>query len=281
MSTPEFAERVASPLTQQIQALTQDLEWTLAHFTFVADVTTLAQECDIAHSPAMSVASCHRYTLPALAFLGDSADLLANYASFLSDPGSEAYLLVNEEQRAVVSAAFTILEDIPEWQMVFRGDAAELDTGTAVALHEKDLPAMRALAAAEALKAFEKDPLASGPAFGIWEGRTLLAMATTHLQLPGAAEIGNIVTRTAYRGRGYAAAVTSALVQALSAQDLCVFLMVYQSNAPAIRLYQHLGFEIARPMHLLRCSIAAPTENATAPDGDTNAAPALSIGGPS
>lgn len=257
--------RPTSPLASQIQALTQDLEWTLAHFTFVADVTTLAQECDIAHSPAMSVASCHRFALPALAFVGDSAALLANYATFLADPGSEVYLMVNEEQRAVVNEAFTILEATPEWQMIFRGDPATLAPGPAAALEAKDLPAMRALAEAEALPAFEKDPLASGPAFGVWEGRTLVAMATTRLTIPGVAEIGNIVTRAKYRERGYGAAVTSALAQALAAKGLCVFLMVYQNNATAIRLYERLGFETVRPMYLLRCRLKAPESEDTVP----------------
>ena len=47
-----------SPLASQIESQTRDLDWTLAHFTFVANVTTLAAECDIAHSPTMSVANC-------------------------------------------------------------------------------------------------------------------------------------------------------------------------------------------------------------------------------
>ncbi|MGC9347263.1 MAG: hypothetical protein ACP5JG_03910, partial [Anaerolineae bacterium] len=92
----------SSPLASEIEAKTRDLDWTLAHFTFVANVTTLASACDIAHSPAMSVASCRTLPERALAFVGESPDLLATYAAFLADPGTEVDLLVNEDQRSIV-----------------------------------------------------------------------------------------------------------------------------------------------------------------------------------
>lgn len=244
-----------SPLTNQISEKVQDLDWTLAHFTFVADVTTLANECDIAHSPAMSVASCHRLPVLALAFMGDSPELLANYATFLAEPGNEVYLLVNEEQRAAVEGAFEVLEVTPEWQMVFKGTEESLDPGPAEPLTIKDIPAIQALAKTEGLSMLEKDPLACGPAFGVWRRRQLISMATTRIRVPGAAEIGNIVTHKDYRQQGYGSAVISALVKSLREQALQVFLMVYQTNAEAIRVYEKLGFEIVRPMYLMHCVI--------------------------
>ncbi len=255
MSETGSGGRAPSPLTAQIQTLTQDPEWTLAHFTFVADVTALADECDIAHSPAMSVASCRSLPFNALAFLGESPELLANYAAFLVDSGSEAYFLVNETQRQVVHTAFSVLEEIPEWQMAFNGDLSRLGSEPAVPLRIKDLPAMQTLAQAEGLMALEKEPFAHGPAFGIWDGGKLVAMSTTHLRVPGAAEIGNIVTLAGHRNRGYGTAVVSALVRHLHDEKLKIFLQVYQSNAPAIRLYEKLGFERVRPMYLMRCLI--------------------------
>jgi len=244
-----------SSLAHQIEAQTRDLEWTLAHFTFVADVTTLVDECDIAHSPGMSVATCHRLPLPALAFVGESADLLANYATFLMDPGSDVYLLVNETQRPVVEAAFKVMETTPEWQMVFQSDVDALAPGPAEPLDERDLPAMQSLAEAGGLTMLERDPLASGAAYGVHKGRKLVSMATTRLQVPGAAEIGNVVTHKDHRRKGYASAAVAALVRALSAEGLCVFLQVFQENASCITMYQKLGFEIVRPMYLMRCVV--------------------------
>lgn len=250
----ETAPRPSS-LAKQIEAQTQDLEWTLANYAFVASVTSLASVCDVAHSPGMSVASCHRLPLTSLAFVGHSADLLANYATFLTNPGSDVYISVNESQREIVTAAFDVQEVIARWQMVFRGDIEALDSGTAVPLAEQDESAMRTLANTGGLTLLEHDPLAVGPAFGVRRGRRLLAMATTCVQVPGAVQIGNAVTHKDQRRKGYARASISALVKDLATQDVCVFIQVHQDRPNCIALYKKLGFEIIRPMYLIRCIV--------------------------
>ena len=242
----------SSPLSKQIEAQTQDVEWTLANYAFVANVTALANECDIAHSPGMSLASCHRLPFTSLAFVGDSVDLLANYAMFLTDPGSDVYLVVNQEQRPVVEAAFDVQEVIPQWQMVFRGDVETLAPGLAVPLDASDEAAARALAEAGGLTGLARDLLAGGPAFGVRKGRRLVALATTHVQLPGAAQIGHVVTHKDQRRQGYATAVIAALVKTLATDGVCVFLQVHQDQHHCIALYKKLGFEILRPMYWMR-----------------------------
>jgi len=244
-----------SSLAHQIEVLTQNLEWTLEHYAFVADVTSLADECDVAHSPGMSLASCHRFPLPVLAFAGESTDLLGNYATFLMDPGSDVYVVANADQRPLVETAFDISEVFPQWQMVFLGDASALDPGPAVALAAQDEPAIHVLSETNGLRWIERDPLAAGPAFGVRKGRKLLSMATTRLRVPGAAEIGNVVTYPEHRRKGYAAASVSALVRVLSCESLCIFLHVLQNKQDSIALYQKLGFEIVRPMYWMQCRV--------------------------
>jgi ribosomal protein S18 acetylase RimI-like enzyme len=244
-----------SALRCQIDVLRQDQEWAMAHFTFMADVTTLADDCDIVCSPTMSVASYHGLPFPALAFLGDSPELLANYTTFLVKPGVEVTFLVNEEQRPIVEEAFVVSEIIPEWQMIYRGTGDALDVGEATALQPRHLPAAQRLANAAGLHALPDDPLAQGPAFGIWEGRSLMALATTRLTLPGAVEIGAIATHPNARRKGYATNVLSALIKAHDDGETSIFLMAYQSNLAALRLYKKLGFQKERPMYLIHCLV--------------------------
>ena len=244
-----------STLSCQIEALSQDLAWTLANFTFVADMTALADACDIVCSPAMSVASYHGLPFPALAFMGDSPEMLYNYATFLVEPGSEVTLLVNAEQRAIVEEAFLVSDIIPEWQMIHRKAPGALDPGNAEPLQPRHVSAMQKLAQITGLTALEDDPLAHGPAFGVWEGRNLVAVGGTHLTIPQAAELGNIATHPDYRRRGYASHVIAALVRAHAENGLTSFIMVYQSNVEATRLYETSGFEIERPMYLIRCLV--------------------------
>ncbi len=271
MSSVTATPRTASPLHSQIQEQTQDLDWTLAHFTFVANVTALTEECDIAHSPAMSVASCPGTydTLqaemsppqPALAFIGEAPDLLANYAAFLADPGSDVALLVDEAQRAIVAEAFTVLDITPEWQMVYENDAAELMTDPAVELTPEDWPAMQALAKAEktVVRTFSKDPFEHGPACGVWDKQSLVGMMTTNVRVPGAAKIGNLVIRKEYQDRGYDACIIGALVRALQAEDICPFIIIEQEREEMVARLEHLGFERQRPMYLMHCRLEDET----------------------
>jgi ribosomal protein S18 acetylase RimI-like enzyme len=253
-----------SPLNSQIACKTRDLDWTLAHFTFVANVTTLADECDIAHSPLMSVASCRSLPKRALAFVGESPDLLATYAAFLADPGSEVDLLVNEEQRAVVERAFQVRSVIPRWQMLYRGDPDELDSGRAADLADNDLAAVQALARAEkaTLNVVSDEPFSQGPAFGIWERRRLVAMGTTTVCLPGAAQIDNVLTRRECRRQGYGAEIVSALVLAHLAKERSVFVVVGEDQASAMHLFERMGFVRERPMYLMNCVLRAVNNGA-------------------
>jgi hypothetical protein len=255
------AERLSSHLANQIEAQTRDPDWTLAHYTFVASVTTLAAECDIAHSPAMSVASNHAVPRLRIAFIGESAELLANYTTFLISHGSEMELLVDEAQRVVAEQAFKVLSNEAQWQMVFRGDAAALDAGPATELADNDLPAMQALAKREQfdLRFITRDPFQQGPAFGIWEGDAnlraqLAAMGVTNLRLPGVVQIGNIVAEKTASERLYLVAVVSALVKA-HAEDVRIFCIIPQQLGEALELLETLGFVRERPMYRMHCML--------------------------
>jgi len=258
------AERLSSHLASQIEAQTRDSNWTLAHYTFVASVTTLAAECDIAHSPAMSVASSQAIPRLQLAFIGESAELLANYTTFLISHGSEMELLVDEAQRAVVEQAFKVLSSEPQWQMVFHGEIDALDTGPATELADTDLPAMQALAKSERredsrveLRFAVQNPLQQGPAFGIWEDNRLVAMGVTNLHLPGVVQIGNFVAKKTTREDSrseqmHITAVVSALVKA-HAEDMRVFCIIPQQQKAAVELLETLSFVRERPMYRMRC----------------------------
>ena len=254
MSLTEPGESI-SPLANQMAKQTRDLAWTLAHFAFVANVTTLASECDIAHSPTMSVASCRTVPKQALAFIGESPVLLATYATFLAEPGSEVSLLVNENQWSTVKQAFEIVQTQPLWQMVYRGPTSNLETGIATPLADNDWPAIQALAKSEkiTLDMFSSDPLANGPAFGIWDRRKLVSLGMTNVCIPGAAQIANIITKRDYRRQGYASTIMSALISTHIHEGRHVFLIVDQNNNNAIRLFQKTGFVSENPMYWVKC----------------------------
>ena len=266
--SPNAVPGAAAAITQlacQIEALRDNLDWTLAHFVFVAAATALSEECDIVCSPAMSVVSYHGPRFPELAFWGESPELLRTYTTFLVEPGSEVHLLVSMEQRAIVEQAFAVIEIRPSWQLVFAGEAQHLDPGAATPLKPRHLAAMQALAQKAEISTVGEELFERGPAMGIWEGRTLVAMGVTRTRVPGVVEIGKIAVHPDYRQRGYTANIVAALLQSLLEEEtsLTVFTMVQQGNTEALQRYEALGFERARPMYLIRCLVADEQAPAT------------------
>ncbi len=86
--------------------------------------------------------------------------------------------------------------------------------------------------------------IADGVYYGIRAGGRLVAAAGTHVISPTArmAVVGNVLTHTDHRGRGYATAVTSAVTEDLLRYCDEVYLNVRSDNPPALQAYTRLGF---------------------------------------
>ena len=85
--------------------------------------------------------------------------------------------------------------------------------------------------------------------FGVYSGRQLVAAAGTHVRSRGAgiAAVGNVLTRLAYRNRGMATSVTSAVTLAAFDEHCDVVLNVRQDNTTAVSVYRRLGYEVHAP----------------------------------
>jgi GNAT superfamily N-acetyltransferase len=96
------------------------------------------------------------------------------------------------------------------------------------------------------LAQFHDDLLTLGPFYGVRVGGALVAAGGTHTVSTrySIAAIGNILTLPAHRRRGYAAAVTAAVVAELLANGCrTVLLNVAEENQVAGRVYARLGFQ--------------------------------------
>lgn len=163
----------------------------------------------------------------------------------------EVYLHVRPEVLPAVRARFRIAE--PKEMLRMALDAARYRPAPidgVVRLGPRDLDALRRLyadggARGETPDFFFPSMLENGVFYGISEGGELAAAAGTHLVAPceGVAAVGNVYTRRNRRGRGLAAAATSAVVdEILSLGIRTVALNVVSKNETAVRLYERLGF---------------------------------------
>lgn len=84
-----------------------------------------------------------------------------------------------------------------------------------------------------------------GVYYGIRVGGRLVAAAGTHVISPLArlAVVGNVLTHTQYRGRGFASATTGAVTAELLRFCDQVVLNVRSDNPPALQAYRRLGYQ--------------------------------------
>jgi GNAT superfamily N-acetyltransferase len=187
----------------------------------------------------------HGLEPPALFVMGSVGGLRA-ILERASNP-RRVYLTCREEHLAVTREFYSWERVIPMFRMVLppasfspvEGDCLRLGT-----THLEQLAALYALGGGAV--AFSPSQVSDGVFYGAFADDQLVAAAGTHLVSPtyGVAAVGNVFTHPDYRGLGYGAATTTAVVTELLALDIRdAVLNVRQGNGRAIRLYERLGFE--------------------------------------
>ncbi len=166
-------------------------------------------------------------------------------------PPEEIYYVVPEELGGPLSEWYTCPDRHTEWRMVLESSAFDpptLDGVRHIEPEQADLLAALYQSAAgpgEEIVAFSPWQIAHGVFYGMWADGALVSASGTHVwsQVEGVAAIGNVFTQPAYRGRGYATLCTGAVARDARAAGLdTVILNVRENNAPAIRVYEKLGF---------------------------------------
>ncbi len=171
-------------------------------------------------------------------------------------------LHIERELLAAASSRWRLERVTPFYRMILRRPVAPPDE--VAWLTEADLPAVEALyAASYPDNAFDPRMLTTGRYAGCRAADGALeAVAGVHVYAPGegVAALGNITTLPARRGAGLGARVTAAVCARLQREGVeTVVLNVREDNAPAIRLYERLGFELQlRYVEAVASGISAP-----------------------
>ena len=116
------------------------------------------------------------------------------------------------------------------------------------ALTEADAPAMLALALLTRPGPFRSKTRELGPFVGIKRDGELIAMAGRRLRVDGFTELSGVCTHPDHRGRGYAAALSRAVVGEIHASGEAAFLHAFADHEATIAFYRALGFEVRAPM---------------------------------
>lgn len=90
-----------------------------------------------------------------------------------------------------------------------------------------------------------------GPYYCVKQEGKIVSVAGVHIATPQIAHLGNVITDEAYRNRGYGTTCTSALAADLASKGRIISLFVRIDNAPAIHMYDKLGFRKTRDVTLV------------------------------
>ena len=133
------------------------------------------------------------------------------------------------------------LQSAETYQMVCNEptDYTEIDY---VELFKKDLPEMMKLVELAKPGPFSPGTIEMGRYIGIRKDGELVSMGGERMKPKGYVEISGICSHPEHREKGYGAAISGILTNAILEHGDKPFLHVFKQNEPAIRLYKKLGY---------------------------------------
>ncbi len=186
-------------------------------------------------------------SLPALFLMGEPVGLAAILRFGLRP--ERALVTCQEPHLPALSAFYHTRPPVSMWRMVLDpGNFRPVHAPYVVPLSPRYTDELADMYARGNADGFSPTQLATGVFYGVLERGRVVAAAGTHLISPtyGLAAVGNVYTEEEFRGRGYGAAVTSAVVAELFQRGIRrVVLNVAQDNTAALHIYEHLGFDRA------------------------------------
>lgn len=187
------------------------------------------------------------------ATIDDTDASLADLASLVREHGPVGLLQAGEIPTPPGTAAQATMLGV---QMVARKVIPRNPAPPVERLTAADAPAMLALATATQPGPFFARTHELGMFWGVKVDGHLVAMAGERMKLPGYTEVSGVCTDPAHRGKSYAAQLSRTVAAQIMARGETPILHAYASNAPAIRLYEQLGFELRTHVNVMILSPA-------------------------
>lgn len=166
----------------------------------------------------------------------------------LAAPGET--MVLPEAGEIVVPPGFTTLVAAPLVQMVLKREPEEMPDARIEALGPADAAEMLELATLTRPGPFTLRAQALGPFFGIRIDGRLAAMAGERMKQEGFEEVSGICSHPDFRGMGLARLLSVFVARRTLARGVTPYLHAFESNTPAIRLYESIGFTVRRVLNV-------------------------------
>ncbi|MBI4935773.1 MAG: GNAT family N-acetyltransferase [Actinobacteria bacterium] len=240
--------------TDQHPQITTEVEDALLDTLVWHALTTTHQHLSVGDDRA------RRYLTDVAGFVALADDSDASWASLerIVEPGDT--VLLSGGAPPALPDRWTPIGQGLGYQMVLEtlSESPPIDA-TIRPLTADDVPQMLALVELTQPGPFRPRTIELGDYYGIVADGALVAMAGERLQVPTHTEVSAVCTHPAFRGRGYAAALTHRVASGILDRGQRPILHLAQTNVGALRVYERLGFAVRRQL---------PFIAAQAPGGD-------------
>lgn len=161
---------------------------------------------------------------------------------------TESVLATILKQPMDLPPSVEIMRCSPALQMIMDEAPAPFEHPEIERLTDADATEMRALAELTEPGPFSSRTQQLGIFWGVRDKGRLVAMAGERMRIPGHGEVSAVCVHPEARGRGLGALMTRKAAATVGARGLTPFLHVYADNAPAIAVYERVGFRVRSPM---------------------------------
>ena len=170
----------------------------------------------------------------------------------------DASIIILDRSDITVPRHMQVLRRATGLQMVAHDPVpAPEPRGDILPLGATDAAEMVALAKLTEPGPFEMRTHEFGGFIGIRIDGRLAAMAGERMKLPGYTEVSGVCTHPDFRGRGYAAHLSTIVAARIAARGETAFLHAYADNLAATSLYEKLGFS---PRCEMKVAMLGPAE---------------------
>ncbi|TXH82716.1 MAG: GNAT family N-acetyltransferase [Rhizobium sp.] len=194
--------------------------------------------------------SARRYPPSIVPFAASADNSVESLAALARLPTGEDVMAIVEAEPIVVPAGLTALSNAKLVQMMAGRMFDRVSDGRIEPLTEADAADMLALAELTKPGPFTLRAQSLGTFWGVKMAGRLVAMAGQRMRQPGFAELSGLCTHPDFQGRGFGSLLFRFVAGEISARGETPYLHAYAMNAPAIALYEAMGFRLRSEMNL-------------------------------
>ena len=154
-----------------------------------------------------------------------------------------------EAEPIIVPQGLTVLSNARLVQMMAERPSERVSDSRIELLTEADAAAMLDLATLTKPGPFTLRAQSLGSFWGVKIDGILVAMAGQRMRQTGFAELSGLCTHPDFQGRGLGTLLFRFVAGEIAARDETAYLHAYVTNAPAVALYEAMGFRIRSEMN--------------------------------